>query len=184
MGRKYVFSDQDAIYFVTFTVIEWIDIFIRDIYRDIFYNSVYFCQKEKGLEVYAYCIMTSHIHMIIGRNGTSNLSDIIRDLKSFTSRHTRKTIENNIQESRKNWMMRMMKSTGIKNERNKDYQFWLQDNHPVELSSNEMMEQRLDYIHNNPVEAGFVDDPCAWLHSSARDYASVGKGRVELIFIG
>ena len=183
MGRKYVISDQQSIYFVTFTVIQWIDVYIRDIYRDIFYDSILFCQNKKGLEVYAYCLMTSHIHMIIGKNGIHDLTGIIRDLKSFTSRHTRKLIENSIHESRKGWMMEMMKNTGLNNDRNKDFQFWLQDNHPVELSSNKMMEQRLDYIHNNPVEAGFVDDPCSWLHSSARDYAGVGKGRVELKYI-
>lgn len=184
MGRKYIFNDQDKIYFVTFTVVHWIDVYIRESYRDIFYESVSFCQKEKGLEVYGYCIMTSHIHLIIGKNGTHELSDIVRDLKSFTSRHTRKEIESNLQESKKDWMMWMMKRAGLRNKRNKDFQFWFQDNHPIELSSNEMMQQRLDYIHNNPVEAGFVDNPSDWMHSSARDYSGVGKGRIELVLIG
>jgi putative transposase len=96
MGRKYTFKDQEKIYFVTFTVVNWIDVYIREPYRDIFYESIKFCQQNKGLEVYAYCIMTSHIHMIIGRNGIHDLSEIIRDLKSFTSRHTRKEIENKL----------------------------------------------------------------------------------------
>lgn len=183
MGREYTFKDQEKIYFVTFTVIHWIDVYIRDIYREIFYESISYCQKEKGLEIYAYCIMTNHIHMIIGKTGILTFSDIIRDLKSFTSRHTRKAIEKNCQESKKDWMLWMMRRAGLKNNRNKDFQFWFQDNHPVELSSNEMMDQRLNYIHNNPVEAGFVDEPTAWLHSSARDYAGTGKGRIELVFI-
>lgn len=183
MGRKYAFHNHDKLYFVTFTVVNWIDIFIRDVYRDIFYNSVRFCQTEKGLEVYAYCLMTNHIHLIIGKNGTPDLSDIVRDLKSFTAREIRKTIENNHLESRGKWIMWMMKNIGINNKRNKDFQFWFQHNHPIELSSNNMMQQRLNYIHNNPVKAGFVDDPCAWLHSSARDYYGVGKGRIDLKMI-
>ena len=101
MGRKYTFKDHDRACFVTFTVIHWLDVYIREIYRDIFYDSVSFCQREKGFEVYAYCIMTSH--------------------------------------------------------------------YPHDLI------QRLNYIHNNPVVAGFVEEPTAWLHSSARDYAGEGK---------
>ncbi len=183
MGRKYRFSDQEKIYFVTFTVVHWIDVFTRDVYRDIFYQSISYCQREKGLEVYAYCIMTNHVHLIIGNNGATEFSNIIRDLKSYTSRSIRNEIEANEQESRSSWMMWLMKKAGLQNKRNKDFQFWFQDNHPIELSTNEMMDQRLEYIHNNPVKAGFVDEPTAWLHSSARDYAGEGRGRIDLILI-
>jgi len=68
MSRKYKIKDQERPYFLTFTVINWIDAFIRNEYRNIFIDSVKFCQQNKGLEVYAYCIMTSHVHMIIGSN--------------------------------------------------------------------------------------------------------------------
>ena len=78
-------------YFVTFTVVYWFDVFIRENYRDIFYNSIAHCQQEKGLEVYGFCIMTSHIHLIIGTE-KGVLSDIVRDLKSYTSRVIRKAI--------------------------------------------------------------------------------------------
>ena len=86
MGRKYLIRDQQAIYFLTFTVINWIDLFIRDPYREIFVESIKYCQKEKGLEVYGWCLMTSHVHMIMGSTGIMRLEGIIRDLKSFTSR--------------------------------------------------------------------------------------------------
>ena len=101
MGRKYAIRDQDKFYFVTFTVIHWMDIFIRDDYRRIFIDSVKHCQKEKGLLVGAWCIMTSHVHMIIGTDGRNDLQDIVRDLKSFTSRHIRKEIETSSGESRR-----------------------------------------------------------------------------------
>jgi putative transposase len=182
MGRKYAIKDQDDIYFVTFTVIYWLDVYTRDLYRDVFYDSVKYCQQEKGLEVFAYCIMTNHIHLIIRKTGENSLSDIIRDLKSFTSRHTRKAIEGNLHESRRDWFIWMMKRAGMKNERNKDFQFWMQNNHPIALISNEMFDQKLDYIHYNPVKAGFVEKPENWIHSSARDYSGAGKGRIELVF--
>jgi hypothetical protein len=80
-------------------------------------------------------------------------------------------------------MLWLMQRAGAKNERNKDFQFWQQHNHPIELNTNEMIDQRLDYTHNNPVEAGFVEEPQHWKHSSAKDYSETGKGRIELLFI-
>lgn len=185
MSRKYKIRDQDKLYFVTFTVINWIDVFIRNEYRNMFLESVRFCQKNKGLEVYAWCIMTSHIHMILGANGAYKLEDIIRDLKSFTSRGIRKLLEekDNLGESRKDWMIDMMKKTGTRNSNNKDFQFWQQHNHPIELSTNELLDQKLEYIHNNPIEAGFVESPEMWQYSSAKDYYGKGKGELDILFI-
>jgi putative transposase len=185
MSRKYKIRNQQKLHFVTFTVIDWIDIFIRDEYRTIVIDSIKYCQANKGLEVYAYCIMTSHIHLIIGTAGQHNLESIIRDLKSFTSRHIRKALENKSQvlESRREWVLRRMYNAGIYNSNNKDFQFWQQHSHPLELNSNEMIDQKLEYIHLNPVAAGFVDIPEAWLYSSARDYAGTTKGLIDLIYV-
>ena len=160
----------------------WIDVLIRQEYRDVIYNSLVYCQKEKGLEVYGYCIMSSHIHLIIGSE-YGVLPDIVRDFKAYTSRHIRKAIEGHSGESRKEWMLWMMKRAGIKNERNKDWQFWQQHNHPIELNNYEIALQRLNYIHNNPVISGFVDKAEEWVHSSAGDYFNIRKGVVELTLI-
>ena len=177
MGRKYVIRSQEHFYFVTFTVVYWLDIFTRLEYKNIFLDSIRHCQKEKGLLVGAWCIMTNHVHLAIGSNGKNKLEEIIRDLKSYTSRQIRKYMENNPHESRREWMLEMMKKAGEENSANKDFQLWMQHNHPIELSSNHILQQRVDYIHNNPVKAGFVHNPADWLHSSARDY----EGRKGLI---
>ena len=183
MARKYKFHDNSKLYFVTFTAVQWVDVFTRDVYRDIIYDSLEHCQKNKGLEIYAYCMMTNHLHMIIGTE-TGVLSDIVRDFKSFTSRQIRKCIESNGHESRREWMLNLFSMAGEANSRNNDFQFWQQHNHPIELSNEYMALQRLDYTHYNPVKAGFVEKPEDWLHSSAADYAGVRKGRVEnLIFL-
>jgi REP element-mobilizing transposase RayT len=182
MGRKYAFRDNRQLYFITFTVVHWIDIFTREEYRDIFYQSVKYCQTNKGLEVYGYCIMTNHIHMIIGTEANV-LSDIVRDLKSFTSRHIRKAIEGNCKESRRAWILELMYKAGKANIRNKDFQLWQQHNHPVELSTSSMLRQRLEYIHLNPVKRGLVEKEEEWLHSSAGDYYGIRKGDIELMFI-
>jgi REP element-mobilizing transposase RayT len=182
MARKYKFHDNKKLYFVTFTVVYWLDIFIRKEYKEVLYESIKYCQKEKGLEVYAYCMMTSHVHLIIGTE-SGVLSDIVRDLKSFTSRAIRKSIEENKRESRREWLLWMMQQAGKKNKRNNEFQFWQQHNHPIQLDTPEMARQRLNYIHNNPVEQGFVQKAEEWLDSSCADYYGVGKSKIELIYL-
>jgi REP element-mobilizing transposase RayT len=170
MSRKYKFHDQTKPYFVTLGVVGWIDLFTRSKYKDILLDSLSYCQQHKGLEVYAWCIMTSHVHLIIGTRANP-MEDIMRDFKSFTSHQLRLAIIENVQESRKEWMLDLMYKTGINNNNNRGFQLWQQHNHPVELDTNEIMDQRLDYLHNNPVEAGIVFNPEDYVYSSARDYA-------------
>ena len=183
MSRKYKIRDQDKLYFVTFTVIQWLDVFIRREYKDIFLESIRYCQQHKGLEVCAYCIMSSHIHMILGRNSEPNLEGIIRDIKKYTSLKIIDAIKDNQQESRKELLLWLFERAGRKNSNNKKYQFWQQHNHPVELSTNEMIDQRLEYIHNNPVEAGIVLSPEDYLYSSAINYAGLPEKLLEVILI-
>ena len=181
MSRKYKFNDSSNLYFVSFAVINWIDVFIREDYKHILINSFKYCQEKKDLQIYAYCIMTSHVHMIISSE-SNRLENIIRDLKSNTSTQMRTAIDSIPGESRKEWMMWMMKRAGLKNSNNNDYQFWQQNNHPIELHDYEITKQKLDYIHDNPVKAGFVSQPQDWLYSSARDYCGQ-KGLVDVILV-
>lgn len=109
---------------------------------------------------------------------------MIRDFKSFTSTKLKKSIKENSKESRREWMLWMFERAGKINKRNADFQLWQQHNHPIELTTNEMMDQRLAYIHNNPLEAGFVDNPSAWVWSSCSDYEKGIKGKLEINYIG
>ena len=181
MSRKYKFYDKSDLYFVTYTVVDWIDVFTRDIYRNVLLDSWNYCIKNKGLRIHAWCIMTNHVHMIISSE-KDELSNIMRDMKSYTSTTIKKLITENPQESRKRWMLRLMKAAGNKNKNNKGFQLWQQHNHPVLLGSNYLLEQKLDYIHNNPVKAGFVDEPEDYVYSSARDYAGE-QGLIEVVLI-
>lgn len=125
--------------------------------------------------------MTNHLHLII-RSEENQLQDIIRDMKKFTSKKLIQSIWENPQESRKNWLLWLFKREGEKNSNNSSYQVWQQHNHPIELSTNEMLDQRLEYLHMNPVKAGFVDKPEDWINSSARNYAGL-QGKLNLEFI-
>jgi len=183
MSRKYKIRDQEAVHFVTFTVVYWLDVFIRPQYRDIFLDSIRYCQKYKGLEVYAYCIMSSHVHMILARHGQQRLEDVIRDIKKFTSVKIIEAIENNAQESRREILLWLFKRAGAHNSNNTHYQFWQQHNHPIELNTNEKLEQRLNYIHQNPVEAGVVRFPEDYIYSSAGNYARLPETLLNVILI-
>lgn len=179
MSTKYKFRDQTKLYFVSFAVVYWIDLFIREEYCEILVDSLKFCQKEKGLEVYCWCIISSHVHLIIGSEG-EKMEDIMRDLKSHTSRELKKSIKTNPVESRKEWVLWMMERAGKKNGNNKDFQLWQQDNHPIELSSNAMIEQKKNYIHNNPVKTGIVWKAEDYRYSSAINYAGE-KGLLDIV---
>ncbi|GEO08677.1 REP-associated tyrosine transposase [Segetibacter aerophilus] len=165
----YKIRDQHAVHFITFGVVEWVDVFTRRTYADIAIQSLLYCINNKELRLHGWCIMSNHIHLIIS-TANGNLSDILRDFKKFTSKEIITTIENNKQESRKNWMLWIFKKAGEKNSRNKQYQFWQQDNHPILLETVEFTLDKLNYMHNNPVKAGIVEKAEEYLLSSARDY--------------
>ena len=182
MGRKYLIHSNEYFYFVTFTVVNWIDVFTTDAHRQIFVDSVKYCQQNKGLLVGAWCIMPNHIHLILSVRAGHNLSDCIRDLKSYTSRSIRKHMESREKESSYKHMLSKFYWTGKNNVRNKDFQLWQQHNHPIELCDNNRIETRLEYIHENPVKAGWVDNPSDWVYSSARDYDG-RKGLIDIYYL-
>ena len=169
MSRKYKFLSQEQAYFVSFATVHWIDVFTRKTYCDRIVESLQYCQKEKDLILYAWCIMPSHVHLIMGIRGRP-MQDILRDLKSYTSRIIKKDIHKNAYESRKEWLQWMFSNAGKENGNNHNWQLWQQNNHPIELSTTEMIDQKLEYLHYNPVSAGYVESPDHWMYSSARNY--------------
>ncbi len=106
MSRKYKFGDNDKLYFVSFAVTNWIDLFIRNEYREDILKSIRYCQANKDLELYGWCIMTSHVHLIIGTK-RNPLQNIMRDLKRHTSETLHKCIQANNSESRGEWILWM-----------------------------------------------------------------------------
>lgn len=170
MSTGYQIKDQEGLYYLTFQVINWIDIFTRQIYRDIVIENLKYCQQNKGLQVFAYVIMSNHIH-IIANSSEGKLSDTIRDFKKFTSRVIIENVKEG-NESRKNWMLNQFKFAASKHSRNENYQFWTHENHAIELRTPDFIREKIEYIHNNPVRAGIVEKPEDYLYSSARNYAN------------
>ncbi len=180
MSRKYKFHDNDKLYFISFAVVNWIDVFIRDEYKQELIKSWEYCIEHKGLQVYGWCIMTSHVHMIIGTSD-KNLDEIVGAMKSYTSTQLKKVIKDHPQESRKEWMIWMMERAGKKNNNNNDWQFWQQHNKPLEITDQTMFNTTLKYIHDNPVIAGFVNKAEDWKYSSTADFCGL-KGVIKLSF--
>jgi REP element-mobilizing transposase RayT len=165
-------ANTENSYFLTCSVVGWIDIFTRSVYSDIILESFEFCRKNKGLEIFGFVIMPSHIHFI-ARSIDNKLPDILRDFKAHTARQILKSIETETDESWKDWLLHMFSYYGKYQKQNEKYQFWQKTNHPIELYSAKIFEQKLDYIHMNPVEAGYVKLSENWVYSSANPFCSL-----------
>ncbi len=181
MSRKYKFHNEGGVYFVSFATIKWMDVFVREEYSAKIIESLNFCIENKGMVVYCWCIMPSHVHLIFSAEH-KNPSDLMRDFKTFTSKQVQSLIEDNPQESRKEWMLAMMEQAAQTNSNVDKRQFWQQHNQPIELWSKDVLKQKMDYIHNNPVAAGFINDSDNWRLSSAVDYCG-GTGFVKVTLI-
>jgi REP element-mobilizing transposase RayT len=174
MSEKYKIWNKEKAYFLTITVVGWIDVFTRKNHKITIINSLKYCQKEKGLVLFAYCLMPSHLHLIARAEGNDSLSDILRDFKKFTAKEVIKQVIND-PESRRDWMLDYFMKAGANLKGITNYKFWQDGNHPEEISSNNFFDQKLDYIHNNPVEELFVENPEDYFFSSARNYAGLNN---------
>ena len=152
MKEGYVIRDQTLPHFITATVVDWIDVFTRQTYRDIVIESLDYCIKNKGMILYGYVIMSNHIHLIL-QSQEGELSALVRDFKKFTAKSILEKIQTS-PESRREWMLERFQLAAKTHSRNKEYQFWQYGNHAEEIYSNEFMWSKLDYIHLNPVRAG------------------------------
>ncbi|MEO9474663.1 MAG: transposase [Cyclobacteriaceae bacterium] len=181
MSRKYKFLNPEGIYFVSFATVYWLDVFVRDRYFNVLIESFRYCQEHLGMRIHAFCLMPSHVHLIFSATNY-NPGDLIKSFKTFTSKKMQSMILEDPQESRKEFLMWMMKRAGTKNSNVQNRQFWQQHNKPIELWSNHVIDQKVTYVHENPVEAGFVLEAEYWKYSSAVDYSG-GKGLLEIEFL-
>jgi putative transposase len=179
-GDRYFITDQHATYFLTFTVVDWIDVFTRKDYKQIIVDSLNYCIESKNLECYAWVLMSNHLHLLARANAPGRLSDIIRDFKKFTSKKIIETIQD-IGESRKEWLLHKFEFAAHNTGRAENYKVWKDDNHAI-LVEGGRFKERLDYIHKNPVKQLIVANEEDYLFSSAYDYS--GKKGLVNVTIG
>jgi len=182
MSRNYKFHNPEGVYFISFAVVEWSDVFTRNEYKNILIDAFQYCQQHKGMEIFAWCIMTNHVHLIFRSGNEQKPELLIGDFKRFTSKAIVQAIIENPKESRKEFLLEQFLKAGSKSSNVNKYQFWRHDNKPIELWSNKVIDEKIDYIHNNPVEEGLVFKPEDYLYSSALDYAGE-KGILDNVIV-
>ncbi len=156
---------------MTCTVLRSLDVFTADVYRRVLIEGLAFAQEHKGLDVYAWCVMTHQLHLIVGRHGTYPLGRIIGAFKAHTSKVLRDVVASNPDEQTRDWLMWMFERLGKRNPNNWDFQFWEQDGSmPVLLEDRAKALELVDSVHLAPVRAGYVEVPEHWLWSSAGNY--------------
>ena len=124
------------------------------------------------MKIYAYAILDNNLHLVVAGD---NLADIMRDFKSYTA----KRLIAQLEQDQKTWVLNQLQYYKQPAKTRSDYQVWQEGFHPQQIISDEMLQQKIDYLHHNPVRIGVVERPEDWLYSSARDYAG-GKGLIEL----
>ena len=120
MSHQYRVRNPEEIHFVTFTIVDWVDIFTRPAYKELIIESLKYCQQHKGLEIYAFCLMTNHLHLLVSANTPANLPDIIRDFKKHTNKQIIELVKTE-NESRRDWILYRFQYHAKYNNRIQDY---------------------------------------------------------------
>ena len=183
MGGHKILNQKNP-HFLTFTTVEWVDIFTRKEYKNLIIESLTYCIKNKRLRIYAYVIMTNHIHLICQTDHEIGLSGFVRDFKKYTSRKLTRVINTN-KESRRSWMTKIFQEQGLRLPSKQIHKVWQSSSKPIELESPNWINQKIHYIHNNPVKAGIVNKPEHYIFSSASNYVNgTGILPVEVVDLG
>ncbi len=182
MSQAYTFRNKEGIYFTSDTIVFWIDLFTRNELKEIIVSSLKHCQRDKGLLIHGWCLMPSHLHMLISSD-KNDLSAIMRDFKKYTAKSMVEWIKNSNTESRKEWLIDKFLFAGKGLKRISEYKVWQDSSHPIECSRlGNMIPQKLNYIHQNPVLSGIVAEAPHYLYSSAIDYHG-NKGLIDISFV-
>jgi putative transposase len=172
--------EQHACYYLTFNVVDWIDIFIRPVFKQIIVESLNHFNKKKGLTIYAWCLMTNHLHLMAQSEQGYGLSLIADDFKKFTTKIILEDIDAE-PEVRRNWIMKKFEDASTSLKLLDKFQVWQSRINPlyIDLKDTDAINEQLEHIHNNPVRERIVSTAEDYLYSSARDYAGI-KGLVNV----
>lgn len=164
MGRsRYKIFEPDQPHFLTCTVLHWIPIFTRQESVQIILDSLAFLRESDGLKIHAYVILENHLHLV------AQSDDLVITLKSFKSYTARRLLDllkaNNV-----TTVLDQLAFYKKAHKKETEYQLWQEGYQPKQILSAEIMREKIDYIHQNPVKRGYVDEAVHWRYSSARDY--------------
>ena len=167
MRSSYKVYEKEGIYFITSTIVEWMPVFTNKIYFDILVSSLNFCAEQKELKIFSWVILDNHFYLVCR---ASELSKTVQSLK----RHTAKQILEQLETDNKKWMLNLFSYYKKRHKHQSEHQVWQEGFFPKLVISDDMLTQKIEYLHYNPVKRGYVENPEDWLHSSAR-YFSTGE---------
>ena len=170
---RYRFGDDAYPHFMTWTIVGWLPVFTRQESTKIIYDSWRFLQLEREFQLLGYVILENHVHLIAT---APNLASAVKCSKSFTAVQ----IVELLKKRNARQLLRGLAALKLPNKKQSEHQVWQEGSHPKMIETDEMLWQKLEYIHNNPVERGYVDDPLHWRYSSARNYAGQ-PGLIEVV---
>ncbi len=165
MGRtRYQFGDSHSPHFMTCTIVAWLPAFSKPDFVDIVLDSWRFLQRERDITIIAWVILENHLHWIaVG----PELSRRVGEFKSFTAT----SILREAEKQRHHTFLQELNYFKARHKLDQEHQLWQEGSHPQIIESDDVMWQKVEYIHNNPLRRGFVDDALHWRYSSARSYA-------------
>jgi len=173
---SYKFIDGVYVYFVTFTIIDWLPIFINTEPVGIKNESLRYCINNKNLCIHAYVIMPNHIHLNVFDSNFDNdrLGKTLTNFRKFTGNKLANTIDNTLAES----LSLVIRRKGLTD---RIRQVWQPGWHGEGLVSEAFLLQKMNYIHKNPVRKGFVKFPEHWIHSSAGYWNNEDEGEIPIV---
>ncbi len=170
---RYRIFETEYPYFMTCTIVGWLPVFTRPDAVQILFDSWRFLQQNREFKLYGYVVLENHLHLIASAPELGNA------MKSFKM-HTATQIIALLERHSVALLLGQLRALKLRHKTRSEYQVWQEGSHPQQVSSSEMMLQKLEYMHNNPVKRGYVDDPVHWRYSSARNYAGQA-GLIEVV---
>ena len=158
--------DDSGPYFLTATTNNWLPLFSNPDIAGILIDSLKFLISHQRIKLFAYVIMENHLHMVASGE---NLSKEIGNFKTYTARQSIDYYQRN----QLKWILCQLALEKLNSSVKREYQFWQEGSHPQRIVDEKMLQQKVDYIHNNPVHRGYVDVAEHWRYSSARNYAEM-----------
>lgn len=176
-------ADPQACSYITFNTVDWVDVFVRPVYKQIIVEELNCFIVSKGLIVYAWCLMSNHIHLLARNSDPGGLARIERDFKRATTNRILKALESE-KDLRRDWMLSRFEHCSHSLKRIEQFQVWQTCSNPSFIDFRQMfkLKEKVLHIHENPVRDRIVDNPEDYVYSSARDYLGM-KGLVRTTVI-
>ena len=163
---RYRIYEADHPNFLTCTIVDWLPVFTRPDAVQIVFDSWNHLRSHNDFQLYGYVVLENHLHLVAA---APDLSSVMKSFKMYTAHKILDLLKQNGAEV----LLRQLQTTKLRHKTKSEYQVWEEGSMPKEIVCDEMMDQKLEYIHGNPVKRGYVDETIHWRYSSARNYAGI-----------